>query len=210
MPNPAFERDSPRSGRAPQFYVRQHNRKGVAVNDTRSLIITVLFAFVPYILISWGYAELIHGDSKEFWSVLGLLLLARLFFSIIETLGSVLSWRLYGKKIMVNKILEGLRVNNFPKREYAHDDLSTYLFRMYEEQPPPSPWDFIITEGSEEKEAKYPESLKTSAKEMSRALEASRSFGGILAGMRMNSAAEAALDIYSPRSEAPVFRASVV
>lgn len=176
------------------------------MNNTRSLIITILFSFVPYVLVSWGYAELTHGDSKEFWSALGVLLLARLFFSIIETLGSVLSWRLYGKKIMVNMFVELLRVHNFPKREYAHDNLSAYLYRIMEERPPPSPWDFVIADaGVGDDEAEYPASLKTAAREMSQVLEASQSFDGILAGVRMHSAAEAALDIYSHRSEAPIF-----
>ena len=109
---------------------------------------------------------------------------------------------LYGKKIMVNNFLEILRVNNFPKREYD-DDLSNYLYRIVYESPPPSRWNFILADASAgDDEPKYPASLKTAAKEMSQGLEASRSFGGILVSMRMNSAARAALDIYSPRSEA--------
>lgn len=65
------------------------------MNDTRSQIILTLFAWVPYVLVSWGYAKLSDGS---FWSALGVLVAVRLFFGAIETLGSVLAWRLYGKK----------------------------------------------------------------------------------------------------------------
>lgn len=146
-----------------------------------SAITIFQFSFVPYVLISWGYTEFTHGNLEVFWSVLGILLLVRLF----ETFGSVLSWRLYGKKIIVNEYLELLRADNFPKRECMHDDLSNYLLRI------------------ENPYSEYPTALKADAKKLMRALEVTRIFG-IFAYMRVNSAAETALDIYSPRSEAPV------
>ena len=158
------------------------------MNDARSQIITALLAFVPYLLVSWGYTTLTNGNAKDFWVALGVLLLVRLFFGIIETLGAVLSWRVYGKKLMVKKHLEFLRTHNFPRRTYAHDNISAYLLR--------------IEDGPE-----YSAPLKTTAKEMRSVLELCEGFG-ILLGMRMHSAAEAALDVYSPRSEAPVFRAN--
>ncbi len=40
------------------------------MNDTRSQIIIGLFAFVPYVLVSWGYTELTNGSSKGFMSEL--------------------------------------------------------------------------------------------------------------------------------------------
>jgi hypothetical protein len=154
------------------------------MNDTRSRIIISLFAFVPYLLVSWGYMALVDGGASQFWSAFGVLVAARLFFSVIETLGSVLSWRLYGKKLMVNKFHEFLRANNFPKRTYAHDDFLNYLARI-EDGP-------------------FPPSVKASAKEIYFLLSTFESMG-ILLGMRMHSATEAALDAYSPKSEAPVF-----
>ena len=176
----------------------------------RSPFIIVLFAFVPYVFFSWGYVKLIHANSNEFWYALAALLLARLFFSVIETVGAILEWRLYGKKIMVNNFLEILRLFNFPKRE-NDDDLSNYLYRIMYESPHPGPWNFILDGASVgDEETQYPPSLKTAAKEMCQALEASRSFGGILLSMRMHSAARAALDIYSPRSEASVFGTNAV
>lgn len=134
----------------------------------------------PYLLIAWGFTELTHGDSKVNWAVLGVLFLVRLF----EMLGSVLSWRLHGRKIMVDYYLELFQTNNFPKCGVMHDDLSNYLSRIE------SPY------------SEYPATLKVKVKEMMDALDVNRIFG-ILTYSRVNSAAEAALDIYSPRSEAP-------
>ena len=157
------------------------------MNDTRSRIIFALFAFVPYILVSWAYMALANGSSREFWSAFGVLIGARFFFSVIETFGSVLSWRLYGKKLTVSKFLLLLQSNNFPKREYAHDDFLNYLAR--------------IDDGPQ-----YPMSIKTAAKEIYSLLSTYESIG-ILPGARMHAASEAALDAYSPKSEAPVIGA---
>ena len=158
------------------------------MNDTRSRLVMWLFAFVPYLLVSWAYMALVNGDSSDFWKAFGLLVAVRLFFSVIETLGTVISWRLYGKRFMVNKFAEFLRTNNFPKRKYAHDDFLDYLSRI-------------------EDEPTYPTSVKASAKEIYFLLSTFESMG-ILLGARMHSASDAALDVYSPKAEAPIFGAN--
>ncbi|HUO43335.1 MAG TPA: hypothetical protein VMT94_00290 [Burkholderiales bacterium] len=156
------------------------------MNDARARIIMGLFAFVPYFMVSWAYMALVDGGARQFWSAFGVLAAVRLFFSLIETLGSVLSWRLYGRKFTVNKFLGLLRANNFPKREHAHDDFLNYLARI-EDGP-------------------YSQSVKGCVKEIYFILSTFESMG-ILLGMRMHSATEAALDAYSPRSQAPDFGA---
>jgi len=156
------------------------------MNDTRSRVILALFALIPYLLVSWAYMAFVDGGASEFWRTFGLLIVVRLFFSVIETLGSILSWRLYGKKFMVNRFLELLRANHFPKRQYAHDDFLNYLARI-EDGP-------------------YPPSVKASAKEINFILATFENMG-ILLGMRMHSATEAALDAYSPKSQAPAYGA---
>lgn len=158
------------------------------MNDTRSRIIMSLFAFVPYLLVSWAYMAVVNGDSGDFWKALGLLVAVRFFFSVIETLGTVISWRLYGKRFMVNKFVELLRANNFPKRKYAHDDFLNYLARI-------------------EDDPSCPATVKASAKEIYFLLSTFESMG-ILLGMRMHSASDAALDVYSPKAEAPIYGAS--
>lgn len=152
------------------------------MKNTTSQLIIVGFAFIPYLLVSWGYAELTDGGSKTFWITLGIILGVRLFFSIVETLGSVLSWSLYSRKLMVQRILEVLRANKFPKRFYAHDGILNYLARI---------------EDSEE----ISPSVKSSAKQLEFMLVTFENLG-ILVGARMYSAAEAALETYSPRSAA--------
>lgn len=152
------------------------------MNNTKPQLITAGFSLVPYLLVSWGYAELTDGTRKTLWVAFGVLVGVRLFFGLIETLGSVLSWRLYGKKQMVQKMLGVLQTNKFPKRFYFHDDILNYLARI---------------EDSEE----ISHSVKSAAKQLEFLLATFENLG-ILAGARMYSATEAALEMYSPRSAA--------
>jgi len=156
------------------------------MKNARASTIIALFSFVPYLLVSWAYMELANGGSEQFWDAFGVLIAIRLFFSVIETLGSILSWRLYGKKLMVDNFLGLLQANNFPKREYQDDDFLGYLARI--------------------KDGLYADSVKTSAKEIYFLLSTLESMG-ILLGMRMHTASEAALETYSPKAEAPIWGA---
>src|SRR5258708_3358777 len=102
-----------------------------------------LFSMVPYLLVAWGYSELTHSDAKTFWTAFAALLVARLFFALVEWIGGMLWWHLFAKRIFARKAGEWLRANKFPMREYQHDNFSAYLCR--------------IQEGNE-----YPASLKSS------------------------------------------------
>jgi hypothetical protein len=149
---------------------------------TDALIVTV-FAWIPYILVVWGYTKLTDGDAQTFWIALAVLLGVRLFFYVIETAGSILCWRLYRRHIAVDKALTWLKRNNFPQREYKHDDLSNYLARI-EDSP------------------EYSEPLRKAAHELYSALCFIEELG-ILVGARSWAAWNAALDIYAPSSRAP-------
>ena len=138
--------------------------------------ITLVFAWIPYVLLSWGYAQIMDGD---FWKVLGVLIAVRLFFSVVETIGSIFSWRLYGKKKIVELNLNFLRSNNFPNRVLEHDDFLSYL---------------IGIENNEE----YSLQLKILATNWKNLLLFFENTG-ILMGVRMNAAADEALDLYSPK-----------
>ena len=159
------------------------------MNDFRFRLIVILLPSIPYFLVSWGYMAYVDGGAKQFLGALGVLIALRTFFDVIEKLGGVLSWRVYGKKVTANKFAEMLCANKFPKREYSHHDFSTYLHQL--------------EEGPSE------ESVKTSAKQLKFILEFCEE-EGILLRMRMHVALDAALDIYSPRAEAPIldFRSS--
>ena len=143
-------------------------------------IVTFIFALIPYIFATWIYTELTSGDWETFFIALGVLLAVRLFFSAIETLGSVLTWRLYGKKLLVEKIMHIFQANHFPKREYKHEDVGNYVTRLREDNETP----LLVKTASEQLEFLFVtyENL------------------GVLAGARMYSAAEAALDAYSPKN----------
>jgi len=154
------------------------------MNDTRSHMIMALFVLIASLVFSWGYMAMVDGGARQFWGTFGVLIVARLVFGVIEALGSVVSWRLHGKDLMANRILLFLRANGFPKRAYAHDDFLTYLDR--------------IGDG-----VQYSASIKASAKEIRFLLSTFKTIG-VIFGTRMHSAAELALDIYSPKSQAPL------
>jgi hypothetical protein len=156
--------------------------------DTTAHIILMLFSLVPYFLVSWGYVELTHGGMKEFWVALGVLLAVRLFFSIIEALGVLVSWHVYSKKVVVSRYLTWLRSHHFPKRKYFEESFVDYLERI-------------------EEEPEHSQALRATAKETRVLLTYNESFG-IFVGMRMHAAANKAFDIYSPKSESPPYPSS--
>jgi hypothetical protein len=87
------------------------------VNDAKSAAIQFAFAVLPYLAVPWLLAVL-FGDS--FWLIFGGLLAVRLFFVLIELLGSVVAWRSYGKKRAIQHWLTMFQANK-TKREYAFD-----------------------------------------------------------------------------------------
>lgn len=148
------------------------------MKNAAQIFVGSLVAFIPYWLVAWGYKALVDGGAREFWSALGLLLAVRLFFAVIETLGSVLAWRLFGKRRAVRKFVEILRMNSFPKREAVdYTRGSNYFSSIYK--------------------GDYPEALKAAACEFDCMLSMSEEMG-VLFGWRTYRATEEALDIYSP------------
>lgn len=151
-------------------------------NATVNATIVFAFSMVPYLLVSWGYTAFTDGDAKTFWTALGILLGARLFFSLIEAFGHILLWHLYGKGVAVKRAVEFLRANKFPMREYEHDDFANYLCRIQEFD-------------------EYPQSVKSSAKEIERELALLEKIT-VWPATRMWSAWDVALNIYAPRERA--------
>lgn len=141
---------------------------------------------VPYLLVAWGYVALSGGGLGTFWTALASLIGARLFFAVIEFLGGVLVWRLWGRKVMVDKIFRWLSAGQFPMRYYEHDDFLNYLERVRQDHA-----------SSVE--------LKYAARAIEGFLEVAEG-SGVLVGMRAHSASEIALERYSPRRLASRFR----
>jgi len=151
----------------------------------KSAVIVSAFAAVPYLLVAWGYAALVGGGAIVFWIGLAVLLGARLFFALIEMVGSSLAWRLHGRRIMVDNFLSFLRTKNFPRRYYDHDDFTNYLDRV-------------------ENDDALSLSLRRDAREWYKFLGILEDLG-IVIGARMHSATEIAFETYSPRANAPRF-----
>ena len=118
--------------------VRQHKNEGER-NERHSIPpIMSLFAFVPYLLVAWAYMAVVNGDSGDLWKALGLLVAVRFFFSVIETVGTVVSWRLYGSNSWSTSSLSFCAQTIFPKRKYAHDDFLNYLARIEDDPTCPA------------------------------------------------------------------------
>lgn len=150
-------------------------------------MLTFTFSWLPYLAVAWLYMKLGDDTWESFRTALLWLLVARMFFSIIELLGGIAAWRIYGKRALTDIYLEVLRSNHFPPRKYSHDDFLAYLTRVEDE-------DYGGYEISSE--------TRKAATEFRSALTVHESTG-LLAGMRHSSAVEAALEIYSPKSKAP-------
>ena len=153
------------------------------MTDSTSRFIALGFALVPYVLIAWAYTELNEGTLRQFWIALGILLVVRTFFSIIEGFGNMLAWRLYGRQRLIHKLLAFLTHHKLPSRQYQHQDASLYLQGISEDK-------------------RHSEAVRLYAGEMYRSLELMEEIG-ILVGMRYRLALEAALEAYSPRAAAP-------
>jgi hypothetical protein len=90
----------------------------------------------PYLIVAWAYVKYVD-QAGNFWIALGVLLGVRFFFSVIETLGSALAWRIYGRRHSVRTTVQFLIANKFPMRKYAWDNGENYLFRFRDKRELP-------------------------------------------------------------------------
>ena len=151
--------------------------------ETRTHLVLMALAIVPYAAVAWVYMSLVNGGAGDFWIALGVVIGVRLCFAVIEGLGAALSWRLYTKKVLVQKFIDHMRLRQLPKRKFAEEGFTEYVSRL-------------------EDDPKQPDSVKRVATEFRMGLEIWET-SGIFTGMRMHAAAEAAFDAYSPKAEAP-------
>lgn len=148
----------------------------------KTQLIAGAIAFVPYLFIAWGGAKVF---DVTFIKALTWLIGIRLLFSLVETVGGFLAWRTYGRRKAIDGFLHVLRTNSFPKRAWRYDGFLDYL------------------SGIKDDESARPE-LRCCARELQTLLGAYENIG-ILPGTRMHSASEAALELYSPKAEAPEY-----
>jgi hypothetical protein len=107
-----------------------------------------------------------------------------MFFSMIESLGGVLMWRAYGKRLLVDKYVAFMKEKKFPPRFYKDEDCLDYLARI--------------------EDGNFPLPTQRAAVRFQQQLATNEEMG-ILVGMRMHSASEAALEKYSPNADAPAW-----
>ena len=148
------------------------------MNTGRDNLLLVLFSLVPYIFVAWAYSELVNSDSM--WIPFFVLIGARLFFGLIEFLGTIISWNLFSKNRMAEHFLGILRANKFPVRRMAHFDIGDYLVGTSDDD-------------------QNPVNIRMVAHSLYEALLAAE-VRGIIEGRRIESAMSAALDAYSPRA----------
>ena len=66
---------------------------------------------------------MMDGEASTFWKVLLALFVLRAFFGLIDALGGILKWRLWGRKALVANALNWFTTRQFPQRKYADDDI---------------------------------------------------------------------------------------
>jgi hypothetical protein len=154
---------------------------------TRALenVASVSFSIVaPYFVAAWVITKV--ATNLSFGVTLAGVFGARLSFTILDSIGRMLQWRLGGRTSAVNYWLRFLQHNEFPiQRRYRRDGIGNYLWRIQDD-------------------SSMNPKLRLSAKEMATRLAAFEEVG-MFTGMRGRSAAEAALEIHAPSAAAPEF-----
>lgn len=141
------------------------------------------FTLAPYLLVAWGFTVLTDGEASTFWKALLVLFALRTLFALIDTLGGVLRWRLWGRNLLVAHALDWFTARQFPQREYANDDMGNYLVRIIDDP-------------------KQPLALRMAAAELDRTFGVYEQFG-VLVGVRFHDAYRVAFEQYAPSSRAP-------
>jgi hypothetical protein len=146
------------------------------MDQSASSGILLALSLIPYAAVSWAYAAFVDGGWPDFWKCFGLLSVVRVFFSVIEGMGGILVWRIYGRRVAVAHWLKYFRENKFPPKEYASDDFGNYRARLMSVYKRPVDVPFLASEI---------DSWLASCEQR-----------GILLGMRMNAAVEEAFRRY--------------
>jgi hypothetical protein len=169
--------------------------------ERRGYIVNKLCSLIPYLLVAWVLNEFV-GEGSYFWMILGIMLLIRLGFSIMEAIGGILAWRFYNRKVMVNRVVDFLKAHNFPPRRCAFDDFDAYLSRIDKFGQYPPKLDMYGKFIPEESPRYYSQELINEARNFEQRL-LETPYHGLFEERRLNGAYNLALDIYAPRDLAP-------
>jgi hypothetical protein len=146
------------------------------MNEQISALIVLAISLIPYAALSWGYSTFSNAGWPSFWRAFGVLVAVRAFFSIIEGIGGILVWRLYGRRIAVSQWAGYFRDNHFPPKQYFDDDFGNYCARLTTNYQRPTDLAPVVHE------------LQTILLSYERR--------GMVLGMRMNDAVETAFEQY--------------
>lgn len=150
----------------------------------RAYLINTICTYLPFTFLVWVLNKLI-ADNSNFWNIFWALLLVRFGFSVIETIGDLLSWYLYHKKIVVDYMVNYFKAHKFPQREYSHDGILGYLSRIDNNYLDPEEF--------------FSEALITKARNVEQDFVKAEN-AGMIAGWKVSSAYDEALDVYAPRT----------
>jgi hypothetical protein len=129
-----------------------------------------------------------RSQSRRFWRALGVLLVARVFYSVLDGVGNTLVWRLLRRKQIIEATLATFKSLDFPMREYAADDVDAYLARI-------------------ENDGNLPAEVRLAAHDLEFQLALFEKIG-MIAGSRSRSAVEAAHHAYAKKFSAKEFHSN--
>jgi hypothetical protein len=89
------------------------------------------------LILAWAFTAITNGNSSTFWTAFVTLIGIRLFFTVVDSLFSVLSFTFYRKKFVVQQLVNDFRRFEFPKREDLNEDWLAYLKRLQETESLP-------------------------------------------------------------------------
>lgn len=152
-----------------------------------SAVATVVSGVV-YCGIAWGINKLLDGGREEFLWTLGILMGLRAAYGLADFTAGIITWRVFGRRLLVSSYVALLRECKMPKRAFCTDDVSNYLGRIIE----PGATDY--------RNGSITPELQRHALEIKIALECQQ---GILVDARKSDAMRRALEIYSPAEDSP-------
>lgn len=150
-------------------------------SDFKTQFIGNLIASAPYLFVLVGVVAFV--PSVSFWEALVLMVGIRFMIGLVETLGLIFSWQVYGREKAVMNFVAVLHHNEFPGRYSKGDDFLNYLARI-------------------ENDDTLDAHVRQAAREMGSLLKMYETIG-LLQGARMHNVSERALEAYSPRANAP-------
>ena len=93
------------------------------MNMRHTVLIGSVLSLLPYPLLAWAYAALTNdGGWIAFWAALRALIAARVLFAVLEWIGGLFAWHLYGKKLMIARLVAAFEQPKAPLQSLEKED----------------------------------------------------------------------------------------